>query len=104
MKMPRVNQLVNVVIKRNGVQGGKRSWHISVEARDGLFLLSDELARQGVIGTFEDSLRTTLRGMVAGYISSGRELIKGMGKKRGGGNERSLILGMQDKREGTLSS
>ena len=84
--MPRVNQLVTVAITETGNQNGKRSWSATIEATASLFLLSDELAREGAIKEFESSLRSVIRDAVADYVASGREFIKGIAKQ---GKEKS---------------
>lgn len=78
--MPRLTQRVNVEIAGNGSQNGQRSWNVKIEAKDDLFFLSDQLAKQGVIKELPSSLRSAIRKTVADYITTGRKLIKGVTK------------------------
>jgi len=79
--MPRVSQLVSVNVLRDGSDNGKRRWSVKAEADGELFLLSDELAKEGLIKDVELALRIATKRAVVDYITSGREFIKSAAKK-----------------------
>lgn len=80
--MIRVGQLVNVSITENTPHDGKRFWNIAVDANAPLFLLADELAKEGAVRELQSSLRSVIKCAVSDYITSGREFIK-MAAKEG---------------------
>jgi hypothetical protein len=80
--MPRVNQLINVTVTESASETGKRCLGASIEANAALFVLSDQLAKEGAIRDLNSALRCVLRDAVAEYIGSGREFIKGIAKQK----------------------
>ena len=74
-------QDVNVAVTDNGTQGGQRSWTVKIEAGAAPFLLSDTLAKEGAIKSFDIALRGANRTAIAAYISAGRKLIKEVGSR-----------------------
>lgn len=86
--MIRIGHLVNVNITENTPHDGKRSWNIALDANAPLFLLADELAKEGAIRELESSLRCAVKSALTNYITSGREFIKiaaKQGKKKSEG-------------------
>ena len=79
--MARLEQLISVMVGDKGKQGEKRKLVVEIEGGSDLFLLSDLLVQEGVLRDLPSFVKAANRKAVGEYISSGRELVKGVGNK-----------------------
>jgi hypothetical protein len=80
--MPKLSQVISVQVVDAGEVGLKRKLTLEIEAVSDLFTLSDMLAREGAVKDIENHLKRAGRRALIEYIGSGREFLKGMGKKQ----------------------
>ena len=98
--MARLEQLISVMVGDKGKQGEKRKLIVEIEGGSDLFLLSDLLVQEGVLRDLPSFVKSANRKAVGEYISSGRELVKGVGNKGAGKTVKSEVKAGQDKRIG----
>ena len=102
--MPRTEGKIIVTVIDNGAQAGKRSWTVKLEAGAAALLLSDTLAKEGAINSFEKELRAANRAAISAYVLAGKRLIKEAGSKGNRGKSISGKKGRQDKTVDSLPS
>lgn len=95
-----ITRQIDVSVTDKGVERGKRTVTILIEAKQDLFQLSDLLVKEAVVAKLENVLKKAIKGAVAEYIASGRKVVRGVNGTGGSKNKQRKVIGGQDKRTG----